>query len=226
MCKKGIPCAPCEKKINDAKLNETVKAELIKEAKNALESLYKLYVVADKNKVSSEKILNSIDESFNHLNETLNLLVTEKTLKEALNVNEIDTELNYIITQLKKYNEPKLPAWARQTKNRLQRRYDTLLMQKARLAFSHAIPKVKEILKQFNLRRSKYNSTAIRGYSIPTVGYEFSSVDPNKIEFHGINKNLFEKIKSAITTAGINIQSSEEPSKSIGGPSISSITFR
>jgi hypothetical protein len=220
-------------------LKETVnftsdaKNELIKEAKSAIDSLYKLYAAADKNKVNSEKILNSIDESFEHLNETLNLLVTEEvtdkkeTLVEALSINEIDKEIDFILAKLRKYQTyGKLPPWAKDEKNRLQRRYDTLLRQKERMAFSHAIPKIKQVLKQFGLRRSTYQSTAIRGYSIPSTGYEFNSNSPNHLEFNGIGKDAFAKIKSAIAAAGVHIEKFSEPSKTIGGSVHSSITFR
>lgn len=234
MCKVGVPCGPCAAK---KQLKESInfpteaKTELIKEAKTALESLYRLYAAADKGKVNNEKILNSIDESFEHLTETLNLLVTEETtdkkkLVEAMSINDIDREINYILPQLQKYNSKKLQPWERDTRNRLQRRYDTLNRQKERMAFSHAIPTVKNVLKQFGLKRSTYRGTAIRGYSIPSTGYEFNTLSPNRLEFNGIGVDTFNKIKQAIVSAGVHVEKFEEPSKSIGGGSHSSITFR
>lgn len=92
--------------------------------------------------------------------------------------------------------------------------------------FKYGHKELKKLFKDIDLRASKYIPTAIKGYSTPDVGYEFSALSPETVKFNGIGLGRFNEIKSKIEELGFKVASFKEPSKVIGGSNSASITVK
>lgn len=85
----------------------------------------------------------------------------------------------------------------------------------------------KKIFKSHGLKSTSYQSTSIRGYSIPSSNsYEISKHDPSNIEFNGISSQTFEAIVSELEKQGFNVVEKRPPSKVPGGPNHGSIRLK
>jgi len=64
----------------DLKLTSNTKRELVKQAKAALDALYSIYDISEKQNISMPSFLDTVDSSFENANKLLTLLVTQESV--------------------------------------------------------------------------------------------------------------------------------------------------
>jgi len=93
-----------------------------------------------------------------------------------------------------------------------------------RTLYGHDI--LKSAFKQLEVSRSVETSTAIKGFTISSIGYSFSDYRQGYVDFTGISSGRLSTIVDAVSKLGFEITKVEQPSKVISGSSVSSISFK
>jgi hypothetical protein len=65
----------------DLKLSSNTKRELVKHVKAALDAMYNVYNIAEKQNITKDEFLDLVDGSFEDINELLTLLVTQNSIE-------------------------------------------------------------------------------------------------------------------------------------------------
>jgi len=130
--------------------------------------------------------------------------MTHKTvvLKESRSL-EIDAQIEAIVASMNTYRGNK-EMWAKKKLNSLHREVEALKKEKEGLPFIEAKSIVKRTLKKFDIPRSTSHTTAVRGYSPMSSGYEFDAFYPNKLTLR-IRKEQIDAFKNDLRNQGLEI---------------------
>lgn len=122
----------------------------------------------------------------------------------------------------KGYSYGKEP-WKKKFVNDEWRRLESARKRLDKAIFGHTV--LKSIFKELGVSQSTYHGTAIKGFSIPSAGYEFKDYDKSVIEFNGMTSR-FDSVVEKIKNSGFEVVSESKPSKAIYGASIANIKIK
>ena len=119
----------------------------------------------------------------------------------------------------------KMEPWKREALKRDEREVDKSNKKIDQFKYNHT--EVRKALKEVGIAASTTQTTAIRGFTHESKGYNLNEggYNPEKIDLNGISLEKFEEVKSALEKRGFKITHSSPPSKSIVGGSTATIKF-
>lgn len=134
--------------------------------------------------------------------------MNRKKKENSINFRSISKSVDRRIAEARsKGYEYSKETWKKQVFSKLVRERELAEKNLERVKYGHSI--IKRILKELNIEASKYSGTAIRGYSIPSNGYEFPSYDQQYLEFNGTAKRQIATVVEKLKEAGIEVEERE-----------------
>jgi len=142
-------------------------------------------------------------------------------------VNSRDRSLSRLSETRKKYGSGygKMEPWKRAALKRDEHEVDKSNKKIDQFKYNHT--EVRKALKEVGISASTTQTTAIRGFTNESKGYNLNEggYNPDLLSLNHISLEKFEEVKSALEKRGFEIISSSPPSKIIAGGSSASIKF-